>query len=561
MAEAAGLAIGVVGVVGFLGQIFDGCIKAYSIFTKASNLGRDSERLLCKIRIEEMRLMVWGKAWGVVEGRLEAHLASDEGGGNEGLKKLAEMILKQLYETITDFNKLQDRYGLREDTSSGVAEKGKVPDPPGMVTSRLRDELKLSDLKLRAKWVISDKDKFELLLKDLKDFNDGLERLLPPARIATLQRTWTNELLQTASRDVGQLGLLESASSGVYPNLNTFARLKQLRINLDAEETPKKFMSSSGLKLPKVALSYPTVDEANRILGSYRNPTSSTPEAVIIEWITYEPEMELDTRLTLYQRVDNIARMAHSAANRHPDLHTLDCLGYFDDKTRYGLVYRLPSPLHSQNPTSPKAFQTLSSLIDDSNTRTPDLDQRFHLAKTLAIALWSLHSLDWLHKSFCGHNILFLDTPPSPSVPQPTDTPSITTPYILGFDTSRPDHLSEMTVASRNSNNQDLYRHPSSLGVWRQPYRKSFDIYSLGLAMLEIGLWKSLKGFHKPKYSPATFRDKVVLGVLVPGLGSKTGGVYRRLVERCLVFEEGGEGKESSRFMEGVVLTLEGLRV
>ncbi len=559
MAEAAGLALGVVGVVGFLGQIFDGCIKAYSMFTRASNIGRDSERLLCKIRIEEMRLMVWGKAWGVVEGRLEAHLASNEGGGNEGLKKLAEMILKQLYETITDFNKLQDRYGLREDTSGGVAEKVKVPDPPGTVTSRLRDELKLSDLKLRAKWVISDKDKFELLLKDLKDFNDGLERLLPPARIATLQRTWTNELLQTASRDVGQLGLLESASSGVYPSLNTFARLKQLRINLDTEETPKKFMSSSGLKLPKVALSYPTEDEENRILGSYRNPSSENSESVIIEWINYEPDLDLDARLTLYQRVDNIARMAHSAANRHPDLHTLDCLGYFDDKTRYGLVYRLPTVFQPQAPTSDEAFRTLSSLIDDSNTRTPDLDQRFRLAQTLAIALWSLHSLDWLHKSFCGHNILFLDSQPSSS----TDTPSIATPYVIGFDTSRPDHLSEMTVASRNDNQRDLYRHPDSLGVWRQPYRKSFDIYSLGLVLLEIGLWKSLKGFHKPKYSPATFRDKVVRGILVPGLGSKTGSVFRMVVEGCMSFDEGrdGLGKESSRFLEYVVLTLEGLRV
>jgi hypothetical protein len=58
MAEALGTALSIVGAVGVLGQIFSGCIKAYAFFTTFSNLGRDSERLVCKIRIEEMRLLV-----------------------------------------------------------------------------------------------------------------------------------------------------------------------------------------------------------------------------------------------------------------------------------------------------------------------------------------------------------------------------------------------------------------------------------------------------------------------------------------------------------------------
>ena len=60
MAEVVSTALGVIGAVGVLGQIFDGCIKAYAFFTTASNLSRDSERLVCKIRIEKMRLLVWG---------------------------------------------------------------------------------------------------------------------------------------------------------------------------------------------------------------------------------------------------------------------------------------------------------------------------------------------------------------------------------------------------------------------------------------------------------------------------------------------------------------------
>jgi len=175
MAEALGTALGLVGAVGVLAQIFDGVVKAYAFFTTAANLGRDSERLVCKIRIEEMRLLVWGREWGVVEGKLEAHLQAESDSGNQRLRQLAITILSELHKTITDFNKLQDRYGLREELK-----RTESPSAAG----RLRNELQL-----RAKWVIADKEKFTVLLRDLKDYNDGLEQLFPPSRIKTLERT------------------------------------------------------------------------------------------------------------------------------------------------------------------------------------------------------------------------------------------------------------------------------------------------------------------------------------------------------------------------------------
>lgn len=57
-----------------------------------------------------------------------------------------------------------------------------------------------------------------MLLKDLKDYNDGLEQLFPPSRLATLHRTWTNELLQRAD-SLGKLDILEKyvTWSNPYP--------------------------------------------------------------------------------------------------------------------------------------------------------------------------------------------------------------------------------------------------------------------------------------------------------------------------------------------------------
>lgn len=176
VAEIVGTAIG---VVGLLGQLFDGCVKAYGYFRSASHLDTDSQRLTCKVRIEEMRLVVWGREWGVAEGKLEAHLASER---NPQMKMLATQILEELHNTVTDFRKLQDRYGLVDaraaklaansiDVDVGVKGKtGKKPSPsPSRKNSEPTDEGKSNGTKsllnterswkkeftLRTKWVIA----------------------------------------------------------------------------------------------------------------------------------------------------------------------------------------------------------------------------------------------------------------------------------------------------------------------------------------------------------------------------------------------------------------------
>jgi serine/threonine protein kinase len=351
------------------------------------------------------------------------------------------------------------------------------------------------------------------------------------------------------------LNLLETASCGVYPQLNASASLKQLRINLDSKPT-SAFRPTFALKIQRELLTIPDSD-LRRSQGAYQNPSKADTDDIIVEWVEYDKE-DIDGRLNHIRRIDDLARMAHSASDRHPDLHTIDCLGYMDDSTRsrYGLVYKAPE----------KSFLTLNSLITSNDLRTPDLGDRFKLAHTLAIALWSLHSLDWLHKSLSSNNILFFPSAFSTSATKATavsaTVPDISSPYLLGFDASRPDHLTEVSVASKNPSSMDLHRHPHSLdGLEKKPYCKSYDIYSLGLVLLEIGLWKVLQAYYKPHYNAEKFRDRVVLSVLVPGLGSKTGGLYREVIERCLSAKENLTGEEAGSLMEYVVGSLESLRV
>lgn len=343
--------------------------------------------------------------------------------------------------------------------------------------------------------------------------------------------------------------MLESASSDTYPQLTTRANLKKLRINLDSKPT-SSFKPTFALKVPRAALDLSSQPAAcSRCVGQHELVGD-----VVVEWIQYDREA-LDERLAHMKRLDDLAKMMHSASSAHPDLHSIDCVGYTDDAacSRYGLVYRAPGP----------SFSTLHSLIASSDLKTPDLDQRVKLARTLAVSLWSLHSLDWLHKSLCASNVLFFSAASAAALGSTATAvlvPDISKPFLCGFDASRPDLDVALSVVPKNPSILDLHRHPDSRrGAY--PYCKPFDVYSLGLVLLEIGLWKVLQTYHKPTYSAERWRDKVVLAVLVPGLGSKVGRRYREIVEKCLSVTPDMTSSEAGKLMEEVVTGLENIRV
>jgi hypothetical protein len=229
-----------------------------------------------------------------------------------------------------------------------------------------------------------------------------------------------------------------------------------LRINLDAKSA-SSFRPTLALKIQRDFLTVSDKDP-KRSLGAFQNPSTSSIYSVVIEWVSYDKEY-LDGRINHLRRIDDLTRMVHSASDRHTDLHTIDCLGYTDDfaSSGYGSLYRAPD----------SSFSTLNYLITNKDYRTRDLGDRLKLAHTLAAALWSLHSLDWLHKGLSSSNILFFPSAVAASATRATATAAtvadVSSPYLLGFDCSRPDHLVEMSVATQNPSSMDLHRHPDSL--------------------------------------------------------------------------------------------------
>jgi hypothetical protein len=137
-------------------------------------------------------------------------------------------------------------------------------------------------------------------------------------------------------------------------------------------------------------------------------------------------------------------------------------------------------------------------------------------------------------------------------------------PYIVGFEYSRPNDPEADSELVAEHSNLDLYRHPHSLGPKRKRFCRAFDIYSLGVMLLEVGYWRQVLQFTKDSYTP----DRLLNDLLkfhIPRLLPKTGGIYANVVRSCLegiLTDTGLDDAESQRrFYWSVVSELERLVV
>lgn len=112
----------------------------------------------------------------------------------------------------------------------------------------------------------------------------------------------------------------------------------------------------------------------------------------------------------------------------------------------------------------------------------PALEDRYRIAYALGLSLAILHTAEWLHKSIRSHKILFT-----------TQAGKIiwSRPYLAGFEYSRPDKPGETSEKPEESVHFILYRHLQSQGSPNVTYRKGFDMYGLGVLLLEVGLWRA----------------------------------------------------------------------
>ncbi|KAL5313162.1 hypothetical protein ACEPPN_018895 [Leptodophora sp. 'Broadleaf-Isolate-01'] len=237
-------------------------------------------------------------------------------------------------------------------------------------------------------------------------------------------------------------------------------------------------------------------------------------------------------------------------------------LGYFWNlqNLQFGLVYEVPYkiPSHETEPL------TLSSMLreppkvpprPDERAAKPQhpLNQRFEFAKKLATALLFLHTTGWLHKDIRPENILVFQ---SSSVPHAKRFPRVLgDPFLVGLESARATAADSDKSARRKEAmwKMDIYQHPDRVYInapIERDYTKAHDVYSLGIVLLEIGLWKPLStledvkklynrhgnppiGGHGPGQELRRAREELLL-MLARTTEVCMGDMYASVVENCL---------------------------
>lgn len=140
-------------------------------------------------------------------------------------------------------------------------------------------------------------------------------------------------------------------------------------------------------------------------------------------------------------------------------------------------------------------------------------------------------------------------------------------PFLCGFETARHDKATSDQQGDAHWL-YNVYRHPKRQGMHPQErYTMNYDLYSLGVVLLELGLWRTLTttGLERPKDSPydsivsgnvRDFLKRLALARLPVVMGTK----YCDVVLFCLDID--GDGQISnSTVIEEVLKKIEELAI
>ncbi|GAB1319486.1 hypothetical protein MFIFM68171_09696 [Madurella fahalii] len=251
-------------------------------------------------------------------------------------------------------------------------------------------------------------------------------------------------------------------------------------------------------------------------------------EYILVEWLGYkESWADNDIGTKLRRRLTSVANLLYNdSTTQIPG--SLRCRGIFHDESQpaLGFVYNIPPG------TQPV---TLHRLLDAEDPPHTLLEYRFRLAFDICRCIYTFHRVGWLHRNLHSMNVLFF--PPNGA----KKAEWAKEPRILGFAGSRENQLDSHTHGPDIDSELQSYQHPEYL-THHAHYREEFDYYSVGMILLEIGLWRTLSRITRAKHfkgiSDEEFRREV-LTRKVPKLGIMMGTSYMEATRMCL---EGGFG-------------------
>ncbi|KAK3379348.1 prion-inhibition and propagation-domain-containing protein [Lasiosphaeria ovina] len=588
--SAAGLALGVASI-GL--QVYTSCIQGVQLLVTAINFPEDCRYLNLRLRMEQQRLFAWSETSGLLD--LDAKKEQKVLESNTFIlhrQTVLDLLVQVqcLFKEFQDHQKRNKRLQTTPDTDQVLEKPEKdAADANFPLPERRRAFIKkaMQGLKetsqesiKRLRWVSFDKVAFELLLSRFSALNDNMTDILDARMQVEIHHT-----VQDTNRGVLQL----------HRKITDLSRLVMaLNVKLEASSPPmvspmsatQKRANADGLQLLSQLAKFKAFnqsiesdkkrpwDEATAMCLDLGGPSEQKSllldrsmveidptaeeadlprcEAILtlpghgrkkvwIEWKEYERQRPQDLsppKDVIFERVRKLAALLNHTPKPEA-FRTPHCIGFFDRAStggivdqdedslnnRLGLVFERPQDdsLHTSMPPI-----SLRELLQ--TTRKPRVTERIKLAHAISNCLLYLHAVNWLHKGLRSHNIVFFRTAKGHV--------DYAKPYLSGFDFSRPAPADEMTEVPVDSPEYNLYRHPfaqSTNPVDRERFKRSFDIYSLGVLFVEMAHWKTVDVILGPGLNPLRVREKLLAENQIEELGACMGGVYEDAARKCIV--------------------------
>jgi serine/threonine protein kinase len=446
------------------------------------------------------------------------------------LKQLAYISLKslyrhivRLYESILDgfgnFNLATEKTRLDEWAMGlGIDNRGHDGERPCDIVEQIGEQIRevlkklkevLESAPVKIQTHPDADDAVQVTFVALREGIDALWKLIPQGKQEFMRKRWQYRRLRASTIE----GITEIKQQTRNPHEKALASMKQLVLFMEEHKSP----SETHLKERSFVTLEGRLGEHH--IGWYNFGQEETPPGykrarVLIEWKHYDDKLGSHVDKEIYARMDAIAELPNEPG-RPAEFRVLDCAGYFldGDELAFGMMYNFPAD-HGNSISTRVA--TLEGIINENQSVTklkrPALGDRFRLAKSLVFCITEFHAVGWLHKNICSQNIVFF------TKNQSEEPPPIGEPYVIGFNHSRPDSDDLYTLMPSVGEVQKLYQHPEYRA--KKPreqnlrFRRSFDYYSLGVVLLEIGMWHTI-------------------GKLIAGVGCSPGDTYNHFMERA----------------------------
>ncbi|RMZ75640.1 hypothetical protein DV738_g5378, partial [Chaetothyriales sp. CBS 135597] len=468
-------------------------------------------------QIEQDRLLAWGMHWADVEAQTGGGLSEerdiDKKIDQAGLGEVVASVMSQIKSLLDESGRLQHPANFEK--AKGL----------GGIAAEVK----------RKEWTRHEVQTGRLLLARLKECIDLLYSLsdghADVSKDSKGQRT-TNKRDKGEKGEKGGRGLEDDVETALYGpqqrELSTFGNIKDhpLYVEFSQIDFQTEYSGDTAEPPPYYGAGEMVTGGKDRVVGFW----PETNKAVLIDFLhTKSSPLTIATSDDIFEMHELGEKLKKHGRGLSFYGH-LRVLGFTVETYRFGMVYELPD-LDQQTLQN---YQTLRTVIDATSTQEltkPPLENRFRLAYNVLISVIGYLAHGDSHRHVSSNNILLMpkaEDGSQSSAGSARKKVDIRSSFLLQ---SGQDLVSG--EASPEPVESEMYRHPEYDLKKTESFIPAFDVYSLGLVLLEIGLWVPLSRMWKPDYDRHIFMVRVQR-MYAPKLASKMGSKYMRLVQRCL---------------------------